>query len=166
MKVLVYVASKHGATTDIGDAIALQLRKAGLSVDVVGTSATVELSGYDGFVIGSGVYLGKWLQPGREFVESNAGLLSKRPVWLFSSGPITPQSIADPHDYEVGNRLMTLVGAREHKMFAGRLQKEGLGITERVAVRMVGSPWGDYRPWDEIHAWADQIAKELMAVPV
>jgi hypothetical protein len=30
---------------------------------------------------------------------------------------------------------------------------------------VVKSPWGDYRPWDEIDQWADSIAKELSAVP-
>jgi hypothetical protein len=30
---------------------------------------------------------------------------------------------------------------------------------------MVKSPWGDYRPWDEIRSWAESIAHELEAVP-
>ena len=46
-------------------------------------------------------------------------------------------------------------------MFAGKLEKDGLNVIERVSVRMVGSPWGDYRPWPEIDAWAESIAEEL-----
>jgi menaquinone-dependent protoporphyrinogen oxidase len=54
-------------------------------------------------------------------------------------------------------------GAREHRIFGGRLDKRELGFGEKALVRMVGAADGDYRPWDEIEAWAAEIATTLKA---
>lgn len=165
MKVLVSVASRHGATAEIGEAIARSLRATGLHVDVVTPEDVGSLMNYDGAVIGSAIYLGKWLAPARYLVESHANELRDLPVWLFASGPVTP--IKDEGDIAEGERLRELIGARDNRLFAGELKKEGLSIVERVTARMIGSPWGDYRPWPEIQAWADSIAASLaQAVPV
>jgi menaquinone-dependent protoporphyrinogen oxidase len=37
-------------------------------------------------VLGSAVYVGRWLEAGACFVEEQADELAARPVWLFSSG--------------------------------------------------------------------------------
>lgn len=163
MKVLVSVSSKHGGSDEIGQAIADRLRAAGLPVNMIPPRARPDVSGYDAFVIGSGIYMGRWLGDGRTFVTENAEVLRQHPVWLFSSGPITTKP--DPRDLAEGEKLLEEVKGLEHRLFDGRLDKDTLGITERAIVRMVGSPWGDYRPWDDIRAWADSIAKELTAVP-
>jgi menaquinone-dependent protoporphyrinogen oxidase len=163
MKVLICVASKHGATDGIGRAIADRLRSEHIEVDVIPPVAEPRLELYDAVVIGSAVYMGRWLGPGRDFVTTNSEPLSKVPVWLFSSGPITDK--ADPADSADGDQLLATIHGREHRLFGGRLNKDGLGWTERAIVRMVNSPWGDYRPWDEIEAWAESIARELTAVP-
>jgi menaquinone-dependent protoporphyrinogen oxidase len=45
-----------------------------------------DLSGYTEVVLGSAVYVGRWLEPARRFVEEHADELAARPTWLFSSG--------------------------------------------------------------------------------
>ena len=162
MHVLVTVASKHGATLEIGQHIADRLREEGLEVDFRGPEARPDLDDYDAFVVGSGVYLGRWMGQARRFVEHNAEDLIGRPVWLFSSGPIGDSD--EPADRSEGDRLLAEVHGREHRVFAGSIVKEQLGYTERLAVRMVKAPYGDYRPWAEIDEFATQIARELAAV--
>ena len=183
MKVLVSVSSKHGSTGDIGTRIGDRLRAAGLDVDVFAPEpppivdeydasagygryyeflAQTIVDEYDAFVIGSAIYMGRWMSGARGFIERNAEYLRGRPTWLFASGPIVP--VSDPADSAEGEKLLTLIGAREHRLFAGRLEKDELGWTERAIVKMVHSPWGDYRPWAEIDEWADVIAQELAAV--
>jgi len=159
MKTLVTVATRHGATAEIGEAIAEQLRSMGLDVDVIPPDQVRSLAPYGAVVVGSGVYLGRWLAPAREFVTDHAEELRRLPVWLFGSGPITP--VEDEADMVDGKQLRELVGARDNRLFAGQLERDGLGIFERVSVRMVGSPWGDYRPWDDIRRWASGIAEAL-----
>jgi len=56
--------------------------------------------------------------------------------------------------------ISTAVGAREHKLFAGRLQLEALSRVERTVTRLVHGPAGDFRDFGEIRRWARRIADE------
>jgi len=163
MKTLVAVASKHGSTMEIGERIAAILRESKVDVEVQSIEQTKSIAGYDAAIIGSGVYMGRWLGAGRDFVEEHATELSRMPTWMFSSGPITDK--ADAADAADGLRLLEAAHGREHRLFAGRLVKEDLGVVERTIVRMVHPVYGDYRPWAEIDEWAKSIAGELTAVP-
>jgi menaquinone-dependent protoporphyrinogen oxidase len=161
--VLVSVSSKHGGSEEIANVIAEELRQSGLGATVLEPNTDPPLGAFDAYVVGSALYMGRWMGDARKFVEENSATFRHHPTWLFSSGPISEN--ADPRDSAEGDRLARLTDAREHVLFGGRLQKEGLGLGERTIVRMVHSPWGDFRPWDEIRAWAREIATELNAVP-
>jgi menaquinone-dependent protoporphyrinogen oxidase len=50
---------------------------------------------------------------------------------------------------------------REHKLFAGKLDKSKLGLMEKAAVRGAHASEGDHRDWDDIRRWATEIAAEL-----
>lgn len=160
MKILVTVASKHGATDAIGQTIAETLREEGLEVDLVPPAEVGDLAPYDGVVVGSAVYVGRWLEPARSFVERRTAELQARPVWLFSSGPLGEdlKPVEPPTD---STRMLELSGGREHKVFAGCLAREGLGLAERAVVGVVKAPYGDFRNWPAVTAWARWIAHEL-----
>ena len=166
MRVLVSVASRHDSTTGIGAAIAKTLRDAGIEIEVVPPEKVASLDGIDAVILGSGVYYGRWLAPALEFVERHRAALEKLPVWLFSSGPLgspDPKPEGDPAGLP---ELAASLGAREHRIFAGSLDKRQLGLGERAIVRVVKAPSGDYRDWETIAAWAHVIANELSEAPV
>lgn len=160
MKVLVATASKHGSTTEIGDAIGKSLQKSGLEVTVSAAEEIETVEEYDAVVLGSGVYAGQWLKPAKELVERNTGVLADLPVWLFSSGPIGDPPKPEEDTVEVAN-LIEAIEPRDHHVFAGKLIKSELGFAERAIVTAVRSPEGDFRDWDEIGAWATSIRDEL-----
>ena len=87
--VLVSAASRHGATAEIAQAIGQALSEQGLTVTVVPPGEVRSLDGYDAVIIGSAVYMGHWLDPAKELVNRFHEALTDRPVWLFSSGPVT-----------------------------------------------------------------------------
>jgi menaquinone-dependent protoporphyrinogen oxidase len=89
------VASRHGATREIADAVAGVLRAAGLDVRVEDAGTSPGPTGDEALVLGSAVYYGRWLPSARAFAEKHAAALSDRPVWLFSSGPVGDPGIAD-----------------------------------------------------------------------
>ena len=70
MKVLVAVASRHGATREIGEAIGRALGSSGVEAHVRAFEEAGELTAYDAFVLGSAIYMGRWLEPARDFVEA------------------------------------------------------------------------------------------------
>lgn len=161
MKVLVAVASKHGSTREIAQTIAGELRAAGLTVDVHRVDDVEEVAGYDAVVLGSAVYVGQWLSEAQRFAERHRSDLSRLPLWLFSSGPLGAED-SQPRDDP--DRLVAPLGdvrAREHRVFAGKLDLAALGFGERLLARLVRAPKGDFRDWEEIRAWAREIAAEL-----
>lgn len=160
MKVLLTVASRHGSTRLMADCMREELEALGATAHVLEPDLVSDISRYDAVVIGSGVYAGRWLKPARTFAERFEGQLLQKPVWLFSSGPVgepPKPTIASPDAVALAERLH----AKEHRIFAGRLERSNLGFGERIIVRVVGAQEGDYRPWPEIAAWARSIADAL-----
>ena len=55
------------------------------------------------------------------------------------------------------------LAARDCRTFAGRLERAKLGLFERAMITAVKAPQGDFRDFDEIRRWADDIALTLLA---
>jgi menaquinone-dependent protoporphyrinogen oxidase len=165
MTVLVAAASKHGATREIAERIGAGLADRGLSVEVRSLDDVDDLEPFDAFVIGSGIYLGNWLKEARRFLDAHADELASRPTWLFASGSVVgdPPVADDPQALRAGlaDRLVAATHAREHKLFAGKLDPSELGLLERAAVRGAHATVGDHREWRGIDDWAAEIAKAL-----
>jgi menaquinone-dependent protoporphyrinogen oxidase len=160
MFVLIAVASRHQATTGIAAAVADELYRAGHAVDLRPVEEVADLDGVDAVVLGSAIYMGRWLQGARDFAERHRDELACRPLWLFSSGPLGDESkpMIDPE--QLVDALSGLA-VRDHQLFAGRLDRADLGLGERLVVGMVRAPEGDYRDWDAIRAWAGEVAAAL-----
>lgn len=160
MKILVTTASKHGATAEIADAIAGKLREHDLEVEVHEPADVTTPDGYDAVILGSAVYAGRWMDTARRFSERHHQALRRLPVWLFSSGPIGDPlaPVDEPAD---GHRLLGELGAREHRVFPGRVNSSDLGWVERTITKMVKAPDGDFRDFDAIRIWATEIADQL-----
>jgi menaquinone-dependent protoporphyrinogen oxidase len=163
MNVLVAAASKHGATREIAEAIARSLLTAGVAADVCPIGDADDPGRYDAFVLGSAVYLGRWMEPARAFVERNGALLARRPVWLFSSGPVGDPPKPSPEEAVDVTEIVAATGARDHRVFAGRIDKRHMNVAERTVMLAVRGKEGDFRDWDEITRWATGIAAELRA---
>jgi menaquinone-dependent protoporphyrinogen oxidase len=161
-RVLVTAASRHGATHEIGAAIADGLRSRSVDAHFRPAEELGSLDGYDAFVIGSAVYVGHWLDPAKDLVAEHAAALAGAPLWLFSSGPLGPPEALKPEGDPVEvDALTATVEAVEHRVFAGRLEKKLLGFGEKALVVAVRAPEGDFRDWNAIDAFAGEIAAHL-----
>ena len=161
MRVLVAAASRYGATAEIADAIGDRLKMADLEVTVTTVDDAPGIEGYDAVVLGSAVYAGRWLKAARKFVKRNRDGLAATRVWLFSSGPIGQPPQPDGEDAVDVTAIVEAVTPEEHRILPGKLDKDQLTFGERAIVVAVRSAEGDYRDWDEISAWADEIAAAL-----
>jgi menaquinone-dependent protoporphyrinogen oxidase len=179
MKVLVAYATRHGATAGIAERIADTLRTAGLRVDLREVTAVEDPHAYDAFVIGSAAYMNHWIRDASEFVRRNRQLLVRKPVWLFSSGPIGTETVnAEGVDQRAAAipkelpELLDAVRARDVRVFFGALERgrKPIGLAERLAdmlpVARDNMPYGDFRDWPEIEAWAASIAHDLTPVQI
>jgi menaquinone-dependent protoporphyrinogen oxidase len=165
MTILVAAASKHGATAEIADWLGAALARNGIVADVRRLDDVSDLEPYDGFVLGSAVYLGQWLRTARRFVDDHAGALAGRPTWLFSSGPVVgdPPPPEDPRAVQPAlvETLLETTHAREHRVFGGKVDESTLSWCEKIATRCAHAHEGDYRDRQAVVDWADAIAREI-----
>lgn len=161
MKVLVATASKYGATEEIGARIAQVLTASGIETELLDARSVGTTTGFDAVVLGGAVYAGRWPRHGRELLERLGEELSRKPLWVFSSGPLgePPKPEGPP---EGMTQLLEPLGFREHAVFSGKLDRSLLGVGDRAIVSALRAPEGDFRPWDAVEAWARSIAEALL----
>jgi menaquinone-dependent protoporphyrinogen oxidase len=160
MRILVTAASKHGATAELAEWMAATLRSTGVEADVLAPELVTGLDAFDAVILGSGVYAGHWLEPARELVDRAAVELRARPVWLFSSGPVGDPPKPEETAVDVAP-IVEVTGAREHRIFSGRIDRTLLGFGERAICAALRVPEGDWRSRPEVEAWARGIVLTL-----
>jgi menaquinone-dependent protoporphyrinogen oxidase len=193
-RILVVYGSRHGATRGIAERVGDILRSRGLDAAVTAANVVDErdVRDADAFVVGSGVYMGSWLDEALDFMRRYEAVLASRPLWLFSSGPLPGSSkdkhVADPIENALGpisgpgsggrrkvEALSAATGPKDHQVFMGAYDPDAAAqnFPERfmkVFMRVMPAvrnalPAGDFRDWDAIEHWAEGIADEL-APPV
>ena len=82
-KVLITYASKYGSTGGVADAIGKELCSKDLAADVVLIKNAGNVGSYQGVVIGSAIYMGKWMSEAVDFVEKNQDFLRSSARCLF-----------------------------------------------------------------------------------
>ena len=114
-------------------------------------------------MLGSPIYMGKWLKSARKLLDSLASEPPGRPIFTFTVGPLgDPPEPVDTEPEEDVERFCA-ERAISNRMFTGKLDRSKIGRLERLAVNAVKAPEGDYRDWAAITAWADQISDHLTA---
>jgi menaquinone-dependent protoporphyrinogen oxidase len=157
----VVTATRHGSTAEIGSAIASVLADAGLNVETNDAAGVETLPPEGALVLGSPLYMGKWLNPARQVAAQLASEGEGRRAWFFTVGPLgdPPEPADAAPDEELAELILTR--ADDHRMFTGKLDRSQLKLRERLAVNAVKAPDGDFRDWEEIRRWAESIAVAL-----
>lgn len=157
LRVLVVAASKHGSTAEVAARIAEVLRAAGHHVRHEPLPGA-QPAAADAVVIGSPVYVTRWLTAAQDFVATHREQLRGIPVWAFSCG-LAGERAGMPTTAE--RRLLADIPLRGEAAFLGRLDLGALGAAERTIFAVTGGQQGDLRPWPRIEQWAQGIATDL-----
>ncbi len=170
-RVLVTYASKHHSTAEIAEAIATELTARENDVDCVDAADAPKADDYDAVVLGSAVYMGRWRREARQFLKHNLDALSQRPFWIFSSGPTGENAEKDFAENEKWLEPRHVLdqaesaGVRGHIVFGGKIPDYPKGFIEKSIRDSTPAEFLDVRDWDQIRAWADEIADQLGATP-
>lgn len=162
-KILVVYASKYGSTGGVADAIGKELCSKGAAVDVLLTKNAVNLRSYQGVVVGSAIYMGRWLPDVVDFLKSNCEVLSQMPVAYFlvcmtmckptEENRRKALAYLDPVLQTVPQIKPVAIGT-----FAGALDYSNLSWLNTKILKSKGTPEGDFRDWSAIRAWTNEPA--------
>jgi menaquinone-dependent protoporphyrinogen oxidase len=166
-QILVAYATKYGATQEIAEKIGEVLRQAGLPAQVMPADQVGDPSAYRAVVLGSAVYAGQWRKEAVEFLEAHESTLAERPVWLFSSGPTgegDPAKLMSGWSFPEAQRAVAKrIRPRDIGFFHGEIDTKKLNLAEKLIVKGIKAPTGDFRDWEAITTWATGIADSLKA---
>lgn len=176
MTVLVAYATRHGSTAGIAERIAQGLQSNGVEAEVRPVEEVDQVEGYDAVVLGGAAYMYHWLKDATSFARRHREELSRRPVWLFSSGPLGTDAVdkegrdvletSRPKEFD---ELTELLKPQGEKVFFGAWDPEAppKGLGERLMhlapAAKEALPAGDFRDWPEIDAYAAAIAAQIKA---
>jgi menaquinone-dependent protoporphyrinogen oxidase len=174
--VLIVYASKNGSTKEIAEKIGQTITDAGVSVDVMPVNDVGDTTPYKAIVIGSAIYIGLWRKEAVKFVLDNEAALSKKPLWIFSSGDtgtdpdqtgfidngVLPKKLIEP---------AARIKPRDIVVFKGYVNMDKVDFISRSIIRKIHAKEesntdqgiGDYRDWDNITAWAKTIAASIIS---
>ena len=138
-KVLVAYASRYGSTERIAAKIGETLTLAGLQVDVLSADNVKDIAQYQAVVLGSATYIYKWIGEAVKLLKRNEKLLTDKPVWIFSSGPLAegdavkllkgwryPQSL---------RAAIERIKPRDIVVFHGMIDIEGLNFMDKWLIK-------------------------------
>lgn len=160
-RVAVVVASRHGATFGIADAIRCELEAEGIDARLFVADSFETFEGADAVVLGSAVYMGHWLSSAESLLNECASELSAKPVWLFSSDSVGEDADQEPAAPESVERAAKRIRARGNKVFAGTVDRGELNFGERLILSARRVKDDGARDWDEIADWTREIASDL-----
>ena len=156
VSVLVCYASRYGSTREIAECISEELRALGIHVDCIPAGRDADPEGYDGVVIGSPLYMGKWLVDARELVSRERVALGQVPVAVFSVGYSfrnrSEQALRSGDAALSDVRLF--INPRESAFFPGKVSPSVVSLSDQAILTLAGVAEGDFRDMEMVRSWA------------
>ena len=162
-RVLVAYASRTGTAAEVAEALAQVLRRLGFTVDVRSVQEVHDLGPYGAVVLGSAAQRNRLLPEAVSFARRHEAALRSLKVAFFAVG-MTMQEDTPAHRALMLAYLAPLLQIMEPVsvgLFAGRLEYAQIRQPWRLLFGSAGLAEGDYRNWQAIRAWAQEVALEL-----
>jgi len=160
-RILVAYASGSGSTAEVAEAIGDVLESDDVPVDVLPAGDVEDVSPYSAVVLGSSIRLGRWLAPAIRFLETHQEALSEIPVAYFTTCLTLATETEESRQKVLAYLEPVLELAPEVEPVALGLFAGSLDPSMQLVV--AGGPYGDFRDWDAIRSWAEEIRPALYA---
>jgi menaquinone-dependent protoporphyrinogen oxidase len=158
-RILIAYATKAGSTAEVAARIGEVLTRRGLAVDVLPVGEVQDLEPYSAVVLGSAIRTGKLLPEAMAFIDDNQETFEMLPFSVFivcwTLKDTDAESVKIVNGYL--DPVRALVTPVHEGMFAGVMDLSRLKWSERLLMRFLKVQQGDFRKWDEIEAWAEEL---------
>jgi menaquinone-dependent protoporphyrinogen oxidase len=168
-KILIAYSSKYGSTGGVAEAIGKEICRKGAKGDMVLIKNIKNLSSYQGVVVGSAIFQGKWMHEAVNFVKTNADILHQVPVAYF----MVCMTMRQPTEENRRKALSFLdpvlqtipqVKPVDIAPFAGAMHYSNLSWLNKTIIQSKGGPEGDFRDWEAIRVWAGGLGSSLLGI--
>ncbi len=159
-RVLVTYATMAGSTEGVAKRIGEVLLERNIPVDVVEVSQVKDLSNYDTIILGSGIRGGTFFTGANAFIELNKSTLEQKVIYVFlvclTMREDTPSNRSTVEGYL--DPIRAQIKPISEGLFAGAYDSSKHNFMEKLVMRAMKAPEGDFRRWDEITTWAESVA--------
>ena len=161
-RILIAFATRAGSTEGIASAIAEEFSTSGYDINTVLINDKTELKGYDHIILGGPIYMGA-MNEVKDFIRRNEDAVGSRLLGAFAVGMSfagDDEEMQAPARDALKNAIAPLK-PKYYGYFAGMTDPKKLSFLQRTALRIVTSPIGDFRDWEAIRGWTQEIIREL-----
>lgn len=162
-KILVVYATKFGSTKEVAQKIGELIKQQKIPVDVRKVNTVKDLSGYSAIVFGTAIRMGKPISEAFAFTKKFKGDLNRKPVACFSVGLYMKHDT--PENRQKALTCMSPILESIEKpvsigLFGGKVDYRKMPVLLRWMFSKDTSgelSEGDWRNWDSIAGWVDEI---------
>ena len=169
-RILIIYDTKYGATRTIADKIQEVLCAQGAQVDMSLVKRIQDVSTYDAIIIGSAIITEQWRPDMLSFMKAQEAALASKPVAVFIVCGLMKDDTAEKRQMAqkyyidaVLKKTPGIVPVGSAGLFAGIMDFSVLTPMDEFLIRaLFGSgpyaiPEGDYRNFDKVTQWANDI---------
>lgn len=164
--ILISYASRYGSTQKIASYLAKTLERETGKTQLQAIDDVVSIKAFDTLIIGSGLYLGKWLDEATEFLDSFKTQLSEKQVWLFSTG--SPEEALTLKGSSYPENLKRPLGYFEPMdiaTFSTKIDARQFNLEDYLLLQRMQVLEADNHNWQNIKLWGQSIAAKLTGKP-
>lgn len=169
-RILIAYATKCGSTATVAEAIKQVLVGTGASVDLRLAKSVKDLSPYRAVIVGSPIYMGKWMSEAAAFVRKNQDLLGRLPTAFFVVCLTMKDDTKENRETTLAYLNPVRKGAPGVRpvavgLFPGVADFSKLSFLYKTMLKAAGGTEGDYRNIPAVKRWASDLGPALAATP-
>jgi len=166
-RVLVAYATKFGSTREVAQRIGKLIELHSIAADVTNVNLVKDISKYSGVILGTAIRMGKPISEAVTFTRKFKDELNEKPVACFSVGLYMKEDTEENRD-KARKCLLPILELLKNPvnvgLFGGKVDYSKMPLLLRWTFSKDKSGQlteGDWRNWDTIEAWVDEIVPLL-----
>ncbi len=162
-KLLVVYGSQTGCARSYAEAVGVTLQEEGFDVTIDDSNHNPSPEGYQGIVIFGGIRAARWDSAIVGWMQAHASVLQKVPIAaaIVCLSILNPNKISSSLSWIDGVLADTGVAPISRAAFPGWYLSSMLSLPDRMMMKVMGTPEGDFRNLSASQDWARQLAEQF-----